>query len=61
MSAIIKFTIIAVACYWLSDRLLDHIEQRRGARYQHRSLIFFAILLVLAAGSFYLMRLILGP
>ena len=61
MGGIIKFTIIAVACYWLSDRLLDRIEQRRGARFEHRSLIFFAILLVMATSSFYLIRLILGP
>ena len=61
MDAIIKFTIIAVACYWLSDRLLDQIEHHRGARFEHRSLIFFAILLALATAAFYLMRLILEP
>jgi hypothetical protein len=60
MSEIIQFTIVAVACYWLSDRLLDLVERRRGERFQHRSLIFFAILLVLAMSSFYLMRRILG-
>jgi hypothetical protein len=46
--------------YFFSDWLLDRIEQARGARFENRSIIFFAIILVFALVSFqligYLMR-----
>ena len=48
----LAYTLVAVALYALSDRLLNWLEIRRGARYENRSLIFFAIILTLALISF---------
>lgn len=53
---IVYFTIAAIALYIVSDRILDRVEVARGTRFEHRSLIFFAILLVLALASFAAIR-----
>jgi predicted PurR-regulated permease PerM len=45
---ILYFTIAGIVLYFAADHLLDRIERRRGARFEHRSLIFFVILLTLA-------------
>jgi hypothetical protein len=52
----VYFTLVAIALYFVSDRILDRIEVARGARLEHRSLIFFAILLTLAVASFAVIR-----
>ncbi|MBM3734082.1 MAG: hypothetical protein FJ311_01645 [Rhodospirillales bacterium] len=49
----VAFLVVAVALYWVSDQILLRIEERRGARFEHRSLIFFGILLALALASFW--------
>lgn len=46
------FTLAAIGLYFVSDWALTRIEVARGKRFEHRSLIFFVILFVLAAGSF---------
>ena len=46
------FTALAVVLYLVSDRLLVALEVRAGRRFENRSLIFFAILLVLAIATF---------
>lgn len=48
------FTVAGIVLYLFSDRALDFLERRRGARFEHRSLIFFAILLILALIAFQL-------
>jgi predicted PurR-regulated permease PerM len=53
---IVYFTAAAVALYFISDWILDRLERRRGARFAHRDLIFFAIILVLALLVFQLIR-----
>lgn len=57
---LIAFTLAGIVLYFFSDWLLDRIEQARGTRFESRSIIFFAIILVLALASFqlvgYLMR-----
>jgi predicted PurR-regulated permease PerM len=58
---ILYFTVVGIALYFASDRMLDWIEQRRGARFEHRSLIFFAILLVLALVAFQLIGRMVRP
>ncbi len=55
----ILFTLVAVSLYFIADALLDRIERARGARFENRSLIFFAIILALAVVSFSLLRFIL--
>ncbi len=52
----LAYTIVAVGLYFAADWLLEHIEIRVGRRLEHRSLIFFAILLALALASFALIR-----
>ncbi|MFO1406876.1 MAG: hypothetical protein U1F08_04990 [Steroidobacteraceae bacterium] len=50
------FTALAAVLYLLADRLLDAVERRAGHRFEYRSAIFFAILLVLALVSFAIVR-----
>jgi hypothetical protein len=55
------FTLVAIGLYVLSDWLLRRIEAAAGRALEHRSLVFFAVLLVLAIGSFWLIRWLFGP
>jgi len=50
------FTLVAICLYVAADRLLDAYERRIGRRLEQRSLVFFAVLLVLALTSFALLR-----
>ena len=50
--AFIYYTIAGIVLYLGSDWLLNRIEISRGKRFEHRSAIFFVIILVLALGSF---------
>ena len=52
----IYFTVAAVLLYLLSDWILNQIEIRRGERLEHRSLTFFAIILVLSLVLFNLIQ-----
>jgi hypothetical protein len=56
----ISFTLVAIVLYLFSDWLLVRIEVRLGKRLEHRTLIFFAILMTLALASFWLIRLYTG-
>ena len=49
---IILFTLVAAILYLFSDWLLNRIEAYFGKRLEHRSLIFFAILMMLALVTF---------
>jgi hypothetical protein len=55
MSAV-YFTIVAIILYFAADWLLERMEIAAGKRLEHRSLIFFAILLTLAVSSFSLIQ-----
>lgn len=57
---IVWFTLVAVALYFGADRLLDWIERRRGARFENRQVVFFAIILPLALVAFWLVRRLSG-
>lgn len=54
--AILYYTAAGIVLYLVSDWILNRIEVRRGARFEHRSLIFFFILLLLAVAAFQLIR-----
>ncbi len=56
MTGTILYTVAAIALYLLSDWILNQIEIKRGKRLEHRSLIFFAIILILALSSFSLIE-----
>jgi hypothetical protein len=53
---LLYFTIIAVGLYFFADRLLDRIEQARGARFRHRNVIYFGIMLVSSLLTFTLVN-----
>jgi hypothetical protein len=59
MSAV-YFTIVAIILYFAADWLLERMEIAAGKRLEHRSLIFFAILLTLALSSFSLIQHFIG-
>ena len=53
---IVYFTITAIILYVLCDWLLRRLESMAGRVFEHRSLIFFAMLLSSALISFALIR-----
>lgn len=55
---LVYFTVLAIGIYFSADWLLDWIERRRGARFENRQIVFFAIILPLALATFWLMRLL---
>lgn len=57
---LIAFTAVGIGLYMLSDWILNRIEGAVGRRFEHRTLIFFGMLLVLALGSFALIRHLTG-
>jgi len=46
------FILVALALYFAADWLLKRAEARAGRRFEHRSVIFFGLLLALALISF---------
>ncbi|HEY5738130.1 MAG TPA: hypothetical protein VIW27_00320 [Gammaproteobacteria bacterium] len=50
--SVIYFTLVGIALYLVSDWLLQRVEASAGRRFEHRSLIFFVILLSLALITF---------
>ena len=53
---ILYFTLAAILLYFAADWILNRFEQAAGKRLEYRSLIFFAILLVMAVTSFTLIQ-----
>ena len=58
--AYLYYTVTAVLLYLLSDWILNKIEQRVGKRLKYRSVVFFAIIMVLAVSSFEMIDRIVG-
>jgi hypothetical protein len=56
MAEIFWFTVVGAVLYLAADRALDAAERRAGRRFEHRSLIFFGLLLGMATVSFALIR-----
>ena len=52
--------VVTVALYFFSDWALKHLEAMAGRRFEQRSVIFFAILLVSMLVSFSLIRTLAG-
>lgn len=57
----VYFIAVSVVLYFVSSRILSLLEARRGRVLEHRSLIFFAILLSLALLTFWLIRRFTPP
>jgi hypothetical protein len=53
---IVYFTLVGIVLYLVSDWVLQRMEIAAGRRLEHRTLIFFALLLTLALVSFSLIR-----
>jgi hypothetical protein len=49
---LVYFTVVGIALYLISDRIVNFIETKRGARLEHRSILFFAIILTLSLIAF---------
>ncbi|GIX28336.1 hypothetical protein [Pelomicrobium sp. G1] len=58
---IVYFTVVAIGLYFLADWILDRLERARGARFENRSLVYFAIILPLAVFTFWLINTLSGP
>jgi hypothetical protein len=58
--SVVYFTIVAIILYFAADWLLERVEVAAGRRLEHRSLIFFVILLTLALSSFSLIQYYTG-
>ncbi|MDO8812319.1 MAG: hypothetical protein Q7J38_09870 [Gallionella sp.] len=56
---VIIYTVVAAGLYFTSDWILDRLEVSRGERFKNRSIIFFAIILVLAFISFNFIKFLL--
>ena len=56
----VYFTLVAIVLYIGSDWLLDRLETQLGRRFEHRTVIFFTILLTLAVIAFWSIRTFLG-
>ena len=55
----VYFTLVAVGLYFFSDWLLERIERVRGKRFEQRSIVFFAIITVLALISFQVIQVLM--
>ena len=55
------FTLLAIGLYFGADALLEWLERKRGARFEQRQIVFFAIILPLALAAFWLMRQLSAP
>ena len=58
--AYLYYTVTAVLLYLLSDWILNKIETYYGKRFEYRSVIFFAIIAILATGSFEMIDRVIG-
>ena len=53
---IVYFTVVAIGLYALADAALRRLERLRGAPFENRQLVFFAIILPLALLTFWLLQ-----
>ena len=52
----VYFTVIGIVLYLVADRVVVLIERRAGRVLEHRTLLFFALLLTLALVTFAAIR-----
>jgi len=56
----VYYIVAGVVLYFISDLILAGIEKARGAAFEHRSMVFFVIMLVLTLTAFKAIELWLG-
>ena len=54
------FTVVGIALYFVSDWVLERVEVTAGRRFEHRTLVFFVILLSLALITFAIIQQLTG-
>jgi hypothetical protein len=59
MMAMLYYTVAGVLLYFVSDWILERVEQLRGSRFPQRNLIFFVIILLLSMGTFHVIQSLL--
>ncbi len=57
MTEMMTYTIVGIVLYFGSDWILQKLEQSAGKRFEHRNILFFVIIMVLALFSFTLIRI----
>lgn len=57
----VYYTLAGIVLYLLADRILRRLEFRAGRVFEHRTVIFFLLLLGMALASFALIRAIVAP
>jgi hypothetical protein len=57
----VYFTVTGIVLYLVADRLVALIERRAGRVLEHRTLLFFVLLLSLALVTFAAIRRFLAP
>ncbi|MGQ0430155.1 MAG: hypothetical protein ACT4UQ_09500 [Gammaproteobacteria bacterium] len=57
----VYYTVAGIVLYLLADCILRFLESRAGRVFEHRTLVFFALLSVLALSSFTLIRALIAP
>ena len=58
---LVWFTLVAIGLYFAADWLLEYLERARGARFENRQVVFFAIILPLALAAFWLVQWLSRP
>ncbi len=56
----VLFTVVAIAIYFVSDRVLDQAETMAGRRFKNRSVIFFVIMAAFALVTFKVINWVLA-
>lgn len=56
MMQILYFFAVAAALYWVSDKIIYLAEQKRGERFEHRTIYFFLVLLAFSLATFWVIR-----
>lgn len=57
----VYYTLVGIVLYLLADWILRQMEARAGRAFEHRTLVFFALLSALALSSFALIRAFVAP
>ncbi|MBF0134654.1 MAG: hypothetical protein H7833_17995 [Magnetococcus sp. DMHC-1] len=55
------FVLVGVVLYLLTARILEALERQRGARFQHRSVIFFVLILMFSLITFQIIERYMPP
>lgn len=58
--AMLLYTLTGIVLYVAADWILARLEARAGRQFEHRSLVFFVLLLSMALVSFAIIRSVVG-